>query len=366
MGEMPLLIIEGAGPTLLGRDWLTFIRLNWREIHYVCSSNLQSVLNRYPSVFQKGLGTLKGFKARIYVDPDAQPRFHRARSVPYAFREKVDKELQRLQDEGTLEPIEFAEWAAPIVAVVKSDKSSIRICGDFSVTINPVSKLDRYPIPKVEDLFTRLKKGKYFSKLDLSQAYQQVLLQEDSKNLVVINTHRGLFRYTRLPFGISSAPGIFQRVIESLLKGIDGVVAYMDDILITGNSEENHLKALDEVLSRLDKAGLRVKQAKCEFMRESVTYLGHRIDADGLHPLPDRVRAIQEAPTPTSVQTLKSYLGMLTYYNKFLPSPSTVLRPLHYLLRKDVCYGELGLSFRHHVPRRYWRNYMRVILGLQG
>ena len=144
----------------------------------LCSSNLQSVLNRYPSVFQKCLGTLKGFKARIYVDPDAQPRFHPARSVPYAFREKVDKELQRLQDEGTLEPIEFAEWAAPIVAVLKSDKSSIRICGDISVTINPVSKLDRYPIPKVEDLFTRLKKGKYFSKLDLSQAYQQVLLQE--------------------------------------------------------------------------------------------------------------------------------------------------------------------------------------------
>ena len=120
---------------------------------------LQPVLNRYPSVFQKGLGTPKGFKARIYVDPDAQPRFHPARSVPYAFREKVDKELQRLQDEGTLEPIEFAEWAAPIVAVLKSDKSSIRICGDFSVTINPV---DRYPIPKVEEFFTRLKKGKYF------------------------------------------------------------------------------------------------------------------------------------------------------------------------------------------------------------
>ena len=105
---------------------------------------------------------------------------------------------------------------------------------------------------------------------------------------VVVNTHRGLFRYTRLPFGVSSAPGILQCVIESLLQGIKGVVIYLDDILITGATEEN-LRTLDEVLSRLNKAGLRVKRSKCEFMRESVTYLGHRIDADGLHPLPDRV-----------------------------------------------------------------------------
>ena len=103
---------------------------------------------------------------------------------------------------------------------------------------------------------------------------------------MVINTHRGLFQYTRLPFGISSAPGIFQRVIESLLRGIEGVVVYLDDILITGSTEDAHLRTLDEVLSRLDHAGLRVKQSKCAFMRPSVTYLGHKIDK-GLHPLED-------------------------------------------------------------------------------
>ena len=287
-------------------------------------------------MFQEGLGTLKGFEAKIYVDPNAPPRFHPARSVPFALRDKVDKELQRLQDEGTLEPVEIAEWAAPIVTVLKQDKSSLCICGDFSVTVNPVSKLDRYPIPKVEDLFAKLSKGKYFSKLDLSQAYQQLPLDEQSKKYVVINTQRGMFRFTRLPFGISSAPGIFQRVIESLLQGIEGVVVYIDDILVTGSSEEAHLKALDEVLSRLDRAGLRVKRNKCEFLRPSVTYLGHRIDADGLHPLPDRVRAIKDAPTPKSVTELKSYLGMLTYYSKFLPNLSLTLHPLYLLLRKDV------------------------------
>ena len=151
-----------------------------------------------------------------------------------------------------------------------------------------------------------------------------------------MNTHKGLFQYTRLPFGISSATGIFQRVIESLLQGIDGVVVYLDDILVTGSTEEAHLKELEEVLRRLEQAGLRVKQSKCAFMRPSVCYLGHRIDAEGLHPLDDRVRAIRDAPTPTSVSELKSYLGMLSYYNKFLPNLSSLLHPLHRLWRKDV------------------------------
>ena len=111
---------------------------------------------------------------------------------------------------------------------------------------------------------------------------------------------------------------------------------YLDDILITVSTEERHLKALDEVLSRLDRAGLRVKQNKCAFMRQSVTYQGHRIDAEGLHPLPDRIRAIKEAPTPNSVPALKSYSGMLSYYSKFLPNLSTTLHPLYRLLRKDV------------------------------
>ncbi len=104
------------------------------------------------------------------------------------------------------------------------------------MTINPVSRLDAYPIPKIEDLFAMLTKGKWFTKIDLSNAYQQLLLDEESRKYVVINTSKGLFRYTRLPFGISSAPGIFQRVIESVLRGIPGVAVYLDDILITGNS----------------------------------------------------------------------------------------------------------------------------------
>ena len=219
--------------------------------------------------------------------------------------------------------------------VLKPD-GSVRICGDFRVTVNLVSKLDKYPIPKAKDLFAKLSNGKYFSKIDLRQAYQQLEVDEESQQYLVVNTHKGLFKYRRLPYGVASSPGIFQRVMESLLQGIDGVEVYIDDILISGSTEEEHLKALEEVLRRLEKAGLRVKLKKCMFMRPSVEYLGHKIDANGLHPLQDKVHAIKEAPTPQSVQELRSYLGLLTYYNKFLPNLSTTLHPLHKLLQKNV------------------------------
>ena len=248
------------------------------------------------------------------MDPNAKPCFCKARTILCAFKAKVEEELEQLVKEGTLEPVQFAEWAAPIVPVLKSDKSSVRICGDFGQTMNPVSKLDRYPIAKVEDLFAALAGRKIFSKIDLTQAYQQLPLDDESKEYVVINTHKGLFRYTRLPFGVSSAPGIFQQVIESVLQEIPGVIPYLDDILVSGTTEKEHLKTLDQVFDRLERAGLRVHRDKCKFMADSITYLGHQIDADGLHPLSDEVQAVKDAPSPRNVQELKAYLGLLTDY----------------------------------------------------
>ena len=256
--------------------------------------------------------------------------------MPYAYRELVDKELDRLVEQEILEPVELADWAAPIVPVLKSDKKSVRICGDFKRTVNLASKVDRYPIPKIEDLFTSLSGGKSFSTLDMSQAYQQLLLDEASKKLVVINTPKGLFQYNRLPFGVSSAPGIFQRVMDSILQNIPGVVVYLDDILVTGLTEEAHLASLKEVLTRLEKAGLRLNKAKCKFMESCVTYLGYRIDCEGLHPTEDKLEAVRKAPEPKHVTQLKSYLGLLTYYGRFLPHLPSVLSPLYTLLRKGT------------------------------
>ena len=260
--------------------------------------SLASVLEHHKAVFDAGLGKLKGYEATIEVDPAAQPRFCKARPVPYAYRSRVEQELQRLEEEGVIEPVQFSDWAAPIVPVHKSDGKSLRICGDYKLTINRASKLDRYPIPKPEDLFASLVGGKTFSKLDLSHAYQQIVLKESSRQYVVINTHRGLFRCNRLPFGVSSAPGIFQRVMEGLLGGLRGVFVYLDDVLVTGPTDEQHLRTLDEVLRRFEEVGLHLKKGKCFFLAPSVEYLGHRIDSQGLHPLQEKVRLLARHPDP--------------------------------------------------------------------
>ncbi len=176
--------------------------------------------------------------------------------------------------------------------------------------------------------------GETFSKLDLSHAYLQIPLHEESKPLVTINTLQGLYRYNRLPFGVSTAPAIFQRTMENLLRGIPHVTVYIDDILVTGETESEHLQNLEEALQRLETAGMRLKRSKCRFMMNEVEYLGHKISREGLQPAEEKVRAIRSAPTPGNVSQLKSFLGLLNFYSRFLPNLPTTLAPLHHLLQK--------------------------------
>ena len=181
---------------------------------------------------------------------------------------------------NVISQVQFSKWAAPIVLVVKQN-GSIRICGNCKVTINRVSQVDAYPLPKKEDLFTKLSMGKYFSKLDLSQAYLQLPLEDSSKKFVTINTHKGLFHSNRLPFGVASTPAIFQCYMDSLLQGCKGVTAYLDDILVAESTVADYLENLSAVLDNLDKAGLRLNREKCSFLKPYVAYLGHLIDSQG-------------------------------------------------------------------------------------
>lgn len=337
--QLPLLVLEGGGPALLGRNWLEKIKVNWSHVNKLSSTNvkLDSLLQKYAEVFDDNLGTLKGLKAKIHVDPAVTPIFHRARSVPYALREKIELELERLQQSGTIQPVQYSHWATPIVPVMKPD-GSVRICGDYKQTVNKVSNLDAYPIPKIDDLYTKLAGGKTFSELDLSHAYEQMLLDEESKQYVTINTHKGLFQYNRLPYGVSSAPGIFQRTIDSLLQGIPHTGALLDNVLVTGETEEEHLENLEKVFQRVAESGLRLKRSKCQLMKPSIQCLGHVVDEEGFHPVEAKVRAIRDAPEPSNVSELKSFLGMINFYGKFLPNLSTALEPLHRLLRKDYTW----------------------------
>eukprot|EP00731_Ephydatia_muelleri_P017950 Em0010g1048a len=158
---------------------------------------------------------------------------------------------------------------------------------------------------------------------------------EESQKLCTLNTHRGLYQYRRMPFGIASAPALFQKTMDSVLQGIKHVVCYIDDILVTGSNEIEHLRNLEQVFNRLKERGIRLRKDKCVFHSHSVDFLGHRIDAEGIHPLPSKVEAMVKAPAPRNITELKSFLGMVNYYAKFLPNVSTHLFPLYALLKKE-------------------------------
>ena len=336
--KLVLVVVEGNGPSLLGRNWLKYIKLDWGRIaqmHSTRLTTLNSVLDQHQALFKESLGTIEPYRATLHVQPDATPKFFKPRPVPLAIKDAIGRDLDRMEKDGVIERVDHSQWAAPIVAVPKKD-GSFRICGDFKVTINQALAVDQYPLPKPEELFATLTGGKVFTKLDLSQAYLQLQLDEESTAYVTINTHQGLYRFKRLPFGVASAPAMFQKLMDTVLQGLQGVICYIDDILISTSDERSHLDVLGEVLTRLEKHGFRLKREKCQFLLSSVEYLGHQINASGIQTTPDKIDAVVKAPPPENATELRSFLGLVNYYGKFVPHLSTVLHPLNHLLKDNV------------------------------
>ncbi|XP_063635189.1 uncharacterized protein K02A2.6-like [Cydia splendana] len=339
---LDLFVIEDGKTNLLGRQWLVelgIIKVSFESdlINYVKTSrdfNLSNFSSRFKSVFSEGLGRYNGGLVSLRVRPDAHPVFLRARPLAYALREPVERELERLERDGVITPVETSEWATPIVPVVKSD-GTIRICGDYKISLNKHLDVDRFPLPRVEDLFTKLHGGQKFSKIDLSQAYAQLVL-DDTAKYTVINTHKGLFKYNRLIYGLSSSPGIFQRILEQMFADLPKVGVFLDDVVITGENDKEHIGNLYRVFERLEKYGLKIKKDKCSFLANSITYLGYVVDKEGLHTCPKKVRDILNVTTPSNVSELRSFLGMAMYYAKFVRNISTILTPLYELLKKNV------------------------------
>ena len=287
---------------------------------------------KFPEVFQEGIGVLKGIKAHLFLQDGASPVFCKSRNIPYALQKGVRDELDRLERDGIISRVESSLWATPIVPVVKAD-GSIRVCGDFKTTVNPQLKPDDYPIPRVEDLFGSLAKGQRFSKIDLSQAYLHMEVAESDREILTLNTPKGLFRLNRLPFGIKTAPAIWQRAMEQILQGIPGICALLDDVRVTGENDDEHLSRLLLIFERLQKFGLRVNVKKCVFFADELEFCGHVIDRNGLHTSKSKIQAIMEAPVPENVSQLRAFLGTVNYYCRFLANLASILNPLYELLK---------------------------------
>lgn len=347
--KLDLYVINKGTTNLLGRQWLAELNISVNvqkqmsslQSYHISSScreidrnkYVNEIISRHEALFDGTLGRYTGGEARLCVREGAVPIFMRARPLPYALRSRVDAELDAMLAAGVVEPVDHSDWATPLVVVRKAD-GGLRLCADYKVTLNRVLAIDRFPIPKVEDLFSNLSGNKFFTKLDLSQAYNQIVLSESSQHFTVINTHRGLMKYNRLVYGLSSSPGIFQKLMENMLKNVPSVMVFYDDILIKSRDLESHLQSINQVLSILGNNGMKIKKSKCEFLSTEVKYLGFIIDESGVRVDPEKVRAIVTMPHPGNVSELKSFIGMVNFYGKFIRNLSSLLTPLYELLKK--------------------------------
>ena len=251
--------------------------------------------------------------------------------TPIHNREVIDKVVDEMLDANFIRRSK-SPWSFPVVIVDKKDGSK-RFCVDFR-KLNQMTKPNSYPLPLIDDILALLGKAKFFTSLDLKSGYWQVLMDEADKEKTAFACHRGLFEFNVMPFGLSYAPAIFQELMAIVLQGLPFATAYLDDILIFSETLEDHLSHLETVFDRLRQHGLKLKLKKCSFLQLETHYLGFIINVKGISPDPAKVEAIQSLPTPTCVREVRSFIGMCSYYRRFIPNFSEIAEPIIALTRK--------------------------------
>jgi hypothetical protein len=244
----------------------------------------------------------------------------------------VATELEEMLAAGIVEP-STSEWAAPIVLVKKKD-GTLRFCVDYR-RLNSVSKVDPYPMPRIDELIDKLGGAKYLTTMDLAKGYWQVPMDGSSREKTAFITHQGLFQFTVMPFGLQGAPATFQRMMDRLIKGkSEFAAAYLDDLVIFSESWEQHLGHLEQVLECLRKAGLTAKPSKCQFAMGQCIYLGHVVGNGTVQPETSKVAAVEQWPPPETKKQVRAFLGLTGYYRKFIPNYAAIASPLSDLTRK--------------------------------
>lgn len=351
--NLVFLLTDIPGLNLLGRDAIkalgisidNFLFSRAQAISTEIDLDLQSACSKlcdeYADLFKPELGCLRDVELEIEFKDEAKPIFMKPRPVPFAIQEDLAKAYDAGISKGVWTLTQFNDWGTPVVPIRKpplpgSDKPRLRVCGDYSVTVNPQLAVHRHPLPLPEELMRKLGGGYGFTKIDLADAYNQVKLGPVSRKRLALSTHKGVLLQNVLPFGISSAPGYFQKIMDDLTMDLPGVAVYLDDILVSGKDAADHFQNLRRLLDRLHSKGLRCKKEKCSFAQPEVEYLGHVLKHDGIYK-GHKVDAVFNMPAPKDVSALKSFLGSLQFYAKFLPSNfSSEAEPLYRLTKKQV------------------------------
>ena len=294
------------------------------------TTQLHDLLCRYASVFSSGLNDLgRTDLVKHHIDTQgAIPVRQQPRRLPFSVREEAQQSVTAMLDQGVIEP-SSSPWASPVV-LVKKKGGGTRFCVDYR-KLNLVTRKDSYPLPRIDDTLEALAGAEWFSTLDLVSGYWQIELDEESKEKTAFSTQRGLWQFKVMPFGLCNAPATFERLMEQVLAGLPLSVCllYLDDILVPGTDFDAAVKSLEAVFDRLMKAGLKLSPKKCSLFRREVKFLGHIVSSLGLTMDPDKVKAVQEWPVPGSVNDVRRFLGLCSYYRRFIDRFTDIARPLY-------------------------------------
>ena len=306
-------------------------------------ANLKEILQEYRLAFARDsleLGSCMFTTHRIDTQ-DAKPIKQRAYPNSYYAREKIRRHVHEMELQRIIERSQ-SPWSSPVLLVKKKD-DTWRFCVDYR-KLNAVTVKDVYPLPRIEDALSRLQGAKVFSSLDLQSGYWQVPVAEEDKEKTAFITEEGLWQFRVMPFGLCNAPGTFQRMMDTVLgdERFTSCLVYLDDIIVYGRSYEEHQERLALVLRYIDAVGLKIKLKKCTFGQKRLSVLGHVVSAQGVEPDPEKIKAVAEFPLPPMNATEKvqkkhimSYLGLCSYYRRFVPKFADMARPLHQLTKKD-------------------------------
>ena len=304
-------------------------------------SNVISLLEEFPDVVAvKGdsLGVTDVLEHHIQLEEGTRPIYIPSYRLPMKTKNEIEAAVEEWEKEGIVRK-SSSPFNFPLLAVKKKDGST-RVCVDFR-RLNDVTVKDRYPVACLPDLFAEIGSKKFFSSVDLLQGFLQVPVQEGSRPLTAFSTPRGHFEFNRMPFGLCGSPITFTRMVNTVFHGMLGVTvhAYMDDLLVASDTIEEHIEVLREVFRRLRVAGLKIKLSKCDFLKRNITYLGHVISHEGIQVNDAKVKAIEGFPIPTTRKGVRQFLGMASFFRRFIKDFSSIAAPLTELTKESVSFS---------------------------